>query len=244
MTSDRVPLAAPSPAARSVHDKVRIRFTKGNDLRLLSHHDLMRTFERMLRRAELPFRRSQGFNPRPRLVFALSLPLGVVGAEEVVELELEQALPVEEIETRLRRQAPPGLGIISARRIEPRASAQVSGLSYAVEVPAERIDELRARIRDVLAAAECWWQRDRPPQRRLDLRPWIRDLHLQATTPSPALSYTLIIDLRLTPTGTARPAEVLGLLGLADLLEAGAVCTRTRLELQDETSSSHAEGIR
>ena len=59
--------------------KVRLRFAKGGSLRWLSHHDLMRAFERMLRRAALPFRRTQGFHPHPRLVFALSLPLGVVG---------------------------------------------------------------------------------------------------------------------------------------------------------------------
>jgi radical SAM-linked protein len=244
MRSEPSPLLAPVPAAALFRDKVRIRFTKGSDLRLLSHHDLMRTFERMLRRAELPFCRSQGFNPRPRLVFALSLPLGVIGAAEVVELELERELPVPVIEERLRRQAPPGLEIVSVQRIDPQASAQVQGLSYAVEVPAERVEELRSRVAAVLTAAECWWERTRPPKRRIDLRPWIRALHLhEATTllPRPA---TLAMDLRLTPTGTARPEEILGLLGLADLLEAGTVCTRTRLELQDELPSSHAQGIR
>src|SRR5258708_18988302 len=72
-----------------VCDKVRIRFRKDDDLRLLSHHDLMRAFQRMLRRASLPVQHSQGFHPQPRLIFALSLPLGVIGCEEVVELELD-----------------------------------------------------------------------------------------------------------------------------------------------------------
>ena len=91
--------AAAGPAR--ARDKVRIRFRKSGDLRLLSHHDLMRTFERMLRRAALPFRHSQGFHPNPRLVFALSLPLGVVGCEEVVELELDEVLPPDEMHERL-----------------------------------------------------------------------------------------------------------------------------------------------
>src|ERR1700756_418971 len=56
-----------------VKDKVRIRFRKDGDLRFVSHHDLMRSFERMLRRAGLPFRSTSGFNPKPRLIFALSL---------------------------------------------------------------------------------------------------------------------------------------------------------------------------
>src|SRR5262249_33981034 len=91
-----------------VRDKVRIRFRKGGDLRLVSHHDLMRCFERMLRRAQIPFHSSEGFNPKPRTVFALSLALGIVGCEEVVELELDAEAPPDEIQQRLTRQAPPG----------------------------------------------------------------------------------------------------------------------------------------
>jgi len=67
-------------------DKVRIRFRKSGDLRLVSHLDLMRSLERLLRRAMLPFRRTEGFHPTPRLVLAQSLPLGVVGHNEVLEL--------------------------------------------------------------------------------------------------------------------------------------------------------------
>src|SRR5436189_6229805 len=103
MALDSAPPPASPSADAPVHDKVRLRFRKSADLRLLSHHDLMRTFERMMRRAALPFRRTQGFHPHPRLVFALSLPLGVVGRAEVVELELDQPLPPDEVLDRLRR---------------------------------------------------------------------------------------------------------------------------------------------
>ena len=103
-TPAALPTLAPAETP-PVRDKVRIRFRKDHDLRLLSHHDLMRTFERMLRRAALPIRRTQGFHPHPRLIFALSLPLGVVGCAEVVELELDEVLAVEEIRARLMSQA-------------------------------------------------------------------------------------------------------------------------------------------
>jgi hypothetical protein len=59
-------------------DKFRIRFRKEGDLRLVSHHDVMRCYERILRRAALPFRMTEGFHPFPRMVFALSLPPGIV----------------------------------------------------------------------------------------------------------------------------------------------------------------------
>jgi hypothetical protein len=171
-------------------DKARIRFRKSGALRLLSHHDLMRTFERLLRRSQLPFHRSQGFHPKPRLIFALSLPLGVVGCEEV-----------------------------------------------AVVVPAERLLNVRQRSAEVLAARECWVDRQRPHSRqagrRLDVRPFLVDL-LVDQPPGPSDSARLEIVLRLTTAGTARPEEVLALLGIEDLLDAGAIFERSRLELHDE----------
>jgi hypothetical protein len=51
----------------------------------------------------------------------------------------------------------------------------------------------------------------------------------------------LEVGLWLTPAGTARPDEVLTLLGLADLLDAGVVLERTRLELHDEVSPAEGQ---
>jgi radical SAM-linked protein len=194
----------------------------------------LRAFERLLRRAELPFRATQGFNPHPRLVFALSLPLGVVGLAEVADLEMDEVLPVEEIHDRLRKQCPPGLDILAVRRVAPKASAQVRGLCYAVELPEGLIEATRARIAEVLAAEHCEVERRRPAgqskgPRRVDLRPFLRGLRIEGV---PAW---LEMELWLTPAGTARPEEVLRLLHLDDLLETGAVLHRRRLELEDES---------
>jgi radical SAM-linked protein len=211
-----------------VRDKIRIRFRKGGDLRLVSHHDLMRCFERMLRRAALPFRSTEGFNPKPRLVFALSLGLGIIGCEEVAEVALDGELPPEEIHNRLAHQAPSGLEILAVKRIDPRVRAHVFGASYRIAVPAERHGDVSNRAADLLARADCWVDRQRPRPRRFDLRPYLRDLHLEPDC--------VIMDLWVTPQGTVRPNEVLAELGLADLLESGVVLERIKLELQDESS--------
>jgi hypothetical protein len=235
---------SPPPGPASVRDKVRIRFRKGNDLRLLSHHDLMKCFERLLRRAGLRFHTTQGFHPKPRLVFALSLALGIIGCEEVVELELDEALPPEEIHERLARQAPPGLDILSIRRIDFRTTAHVRRACYRIAVPPERSANLPEGIASLLASAECWIERTRgawrtPPvegdhaeepapaaAHSFNLRPYVRDIRLS--------SGSLEVDLWVTPNGTARPQEILSVLGLTDLLEAGAVLERSTLELDDE----------
>src|SRR5690242_3317432 len=101
-----LPAAASAPAVR-----YRLRFKKGGDLRLVSHHDLMKVFERMVRRADLPIVQTQGFNPHAKMTFALSLALGVIGAEEIVDLDIAAGLSVDEVKERLVRQAPPGMEI-------------------------------------------------------------------------------------------------------------------------------------
>jgi radical SAM-linked protein len=211
-------------------EKVRIRFRKAGDLRLVSHHDLMRTFERMLRRADLPVHSTSGFNPKPRLVFALSLGLGIVGCREVLELELDAPVLPEEVQERLQRQAPAGLDILEVRSIDPKASAQVQRVTYRITMPAERIPDLRARTTALLAASEIPVQRLRPQPRRLDIRPYLMDLR--------ALPDFLELELRVTPTGTARPDELLELLGLGDLLPSGSILERTALELHDEQENT------
>src|SRR4051812_26564845 len=147
-----------------VREKVRIRFRKVGDLRLVSHHDLMRCFERMLRRAALPFHSTEGFNPKPRMVFALSLALGIEGCEEVVELELDEDLPPEEVHERLARQAPAGLEVVSVRPIDVKTTAQVRRVCYRLEVPTARLEDLPERIVALLADAHCWVERTRPKQ--------------------------------------------------------------------------------
>jgi radical SAM-linked protein len=214
--------------------KVRIRFRKAGNLRLVSHHDLMRTFERMLRRAGIPFHSTSGFNPKPRLVFALSLGLGIVGCREALELELDEELPPDQIHERLRRQAPDGLEILEVRRIDPKASAQVRRATYRIDVPSERAAAAAARAGELLAAAALPVERARPQPRRLDIRPYIEELRVGAES--------LEMVLRVTPTGTARPDELLELLGLGDLLEAGAVLERTALDLHDEQENTIPAG--
>jgi radical SAM-linked protein len=208
-------------------DKVRIRFQKSGDLRLVSHHDLMRCFERMLRRAALPIRSTSGFHPKPRLVFALSLPLGVVGRDEVAELELTETIDPAEIHARLVQQAPSGLEILSTQRIDPKAGAQVRRAVYRIAMPPGRGSELPERITALLAADECWVERTRPHHRRYNLRPYLDQLRLEPDA--------LEMDLWVTPTGAARAEEVLQLLGIDDLLTSGIYLERIRLELQDET---------
>jgi radical SAM-linked protein len=222
------PGAAVSPARAC--DKVRIRFRKGGDLRLVSHRDLMRCFERGLRRARLPIHVTQGFHPLPRMVFAMALGLGIAGLDEVLELEFNQPLEPEDVHRRLAEQMPPGLEILQVRRIPVASAAQVTRTGYRLAVPPQREPEVQERIAALLAASECIVQRQRPTPRRFDLRSCLAELRL--------CGGRLEMLLFVSPHGTARPSEVLEVLGLHDLVEEGVPLERHLLEIHDEINQS------
>ncbi len=215
----------PAPGG-SPRCKYRVRFEKAGELRLVSHHDLMHCLQRMFRRAALPVHVTQGFNPRPRLVFAQSLALGVVGRNEVFELELVEALAADELHRRLAAQCPPGLAILAVKPIDARTSARARRAGYRLPLQAP-VADLSDRCAAFLAREHHWIERTRPHHRRLDLRPFVGSLA--------ARDHALEMMLWISPYGAARPEEVVEALGLRDLLERGAVLERTDLELADET---------
>lgn len=207
-------------------DKLRFRFAKTGSLRLLSHHDLMRCLERMLRRAELPFKFSAGFHPSPRIVFALSLPLGVVGLNEVVEIEFTQPCDADEVLDRLNRQVPQGLLFTAVSVVPMKATAMPRRVEYRMDIPADRIEHIEGRCRELLESQKIWVERQRPVPKRLNIRPYLLNVSIS--------NRTLILDMWVTTTGTARAEELLRLLTIDDLLEAGTALERTWIALRDE----------
>ncbi len=206
--------------------KVRLRFAKRGDLRLVSHHDLMRCLERMARRAELPLAQSQGFNPRPKIAFTLALALGIEGHHEVVEMELLEPLEPSEVLRRLASVSPPGLDWLDAEAPGPGRAAQAEAVRYALAVPADRREDARAALAEFLARDRWPYTRHRPDRTvEIDLRPFLLEANLEE--PDGILRFRL----KMSPGGSARPEEVIDALGLRDLLGQGAVLARTEVEL-------------
>jgi radical SAM-linked protein len=206
--------------------KVRLRFAKCGDLRLVSHLDIMRCLERMLRRAQIPMAASHGFNPRPKMTFALALGLGIEGRREVVDLELSEPMDPSELLQKLTAAAPPGFDWIDARPLPPAARPpQPRTVEYCIPVLAERRPAAQSTLQALLASASWPLTRRRPNREStFDLRPQL----IRAELTDEGL---LRFRLKVSPEGSARPEELLEALALRDLMETGAVLTRTDVEL-------------
>ena len=146
-----------SPSAQPDRQRFRLRFRKHGDLRWISHRDLVRTVERMVRRAGLVLRMSEGFHPKPKMMFPSALALGIEGQAEVMELELVR--PVDPLRYRdaAQAQAPPGLVISQVQVLDPgQGKAQFRAMTYQFPVSQQRRQQVEQAIEQLLAGSTLW----------------------------------------------------------------------------------------
>ncbi len=135
------PAPPPRPPPPEVRTHVRVRYAKQGRLVALSHLELMHTLLRSIRRAGLPVAFSQGFHPKPRVSFGPALPVGVESLCEHMDLELVGLEDARQVGDRLARELPPGLTLLSADLLDPRApsiSESQRAVHYRAEFPRSR----------------------------------------------------------------------------------------------------------
>jgi radical SAM-linked protein len=197
--------------------RLRLTFSKGEEIKYISHLDLARTWERVMRRAGLPVAYSQGFNPRPRIQFAAALPVGVTGRAELLDVWLSCPLEPEVALTWLQPVLPSGLEVSSAEEVDlrtPSLQSRMHAATYRVVAHSqEPADAIRTRIGELLALASLPRQRRHKGKMQVfDLRPLI---HMVSVEPGPEGAHVLTMELQASPQGAGRPDLVLDALGLS-----------------------------
>lgn len=226
--------------------KYLLMFEKGESVRWLGHLDILRTFERAVRRAGLPVAFSNGFNPRERLAFASALSTGVTGAAEPASLELTDPQAPETIAASLNTALPPGIHIVACREIPEAGSRDLLNAYDRAEYevvcicPSETAEsEMEAAICGLLSQPHIAITREREGRTKtVDIRPFVHALTLCADgMVEGRLRLRMIVALG--EGGTAKPAEVVAV--LAEALPGLAVrrIHRVRL-LNSRADDNHA----
>ena len=198
--------------------RYRLTFARGEPVKYVAHLDLVRAWERALRRADVALAYSHGFSPHARMFFASALSVGVTGRAEMLDVVLQRPWELRELAARLKAQLPPGLELASLSEVPlatPSLPAQVLAAEYEAWVSsAESPAQMQARLDQLLAAASLprRLQRDDRP-RDYDLRPLIQALWLAGRREG---LYVLGMRLQADGHATGRPDEVLDALGLTD----------------------------
>jgi radical SAM family uncharacterized protein/radical SAM-linked protein len=145
--------------------RLRVRLGKVGEMSLLSHLDMMRLFDRAVRRAAIPITFTGGFHPTPRISPANALSLGVSSSGEIVDFELTQTMDVEEFRAKLTAQLPPNIPIYDVTEVNPQSPAATQILEkaeYELTIDAAEIEippqQWQAWIEKVLSQDELWFE--------------------------------------------------------------------------------------
>ncbi|MDR0361081.1 MAG: TIGR03936 family radical SAM-associated protein [Planctomycetota bacterium] len=208
--------------------KTSIRFTKTGDAAYHSHHDLIRFWERAVRRAGLPVRQTQGFNPHPRMVFLHALGVGTASLHEEVEFEFYRRVPEEEILVRLREACGRTLGVVGTTALPPvKKGRTAAAFEYEISGWTDgALAQLPVAIAEVMALEALPMRRGRPGEATtVDIRPYVEDLALSDNS----VMLTVVNSLA----GTARPDEICRVLAEKCGMDVSFLCIlKTGMEIR------------
>ena len=145
--------------------RVRIRFGKAGDMALVSHLDLVRLFDRAVRRAALPIAFTNGFHPGPRISIAMALSLGATSSGEIVDFELIERMSLEELRERLAAQLPEDIPIYAIEEVpvhSPAATQLLDRAEYLITVATEgevSRENWQLWIEAIAASSEILWEK-------------------------------------------------------------------------------------
>jgi radical SAM family uncharacterized protein/radical SAM-linked protein len=184
--------------------RLRLHFGKLGDMTLLSHLDLLRVFDRAIRRAKLPIAFSGGFHPSPRIIPANALPLGMASSGELMDFELTEPYDPGVFRAQLTEQLPSGIPLYGVE-VVPLQGAAITALiteaEYCLAVASEtesQPQDWRGWVQAILAATELWTEQTTKSgkTRAVNLRDRLSHLDYLEIAPAPvAFSQTIQASL-------------------------------------------------
>jgi radical SAM-linked protein len=202
--------------------RLRIRFGRGEEIKYISHLDLLRLWQRALVRAEIALAYSEGFSPHPRISLAAPLALGVTGEAELMDIYLSKWSSPHSFTAAMDRQLPPGIKIEQVFNIAPTLpslQSQVRSAEYKVGIATDKTQaEIESAINTLLDKENIPWQHQRDTgTRHYDLRALIEDIWLAEWRQG---FCSINMRLRCDSSGSGRPEQVAAALGFEQYPEA------------------------
>jgi radical SAM-linked protein len=204
----------------------RLVFARDDEARYLSHLDAIHLWERAFRRGEIPVATSEGFSPRPRLIFAAPLQLGLLAEHELADLFLAERLTRFDLRERLVEGMPRGYRLVDLHDVwlgAPALATQLVAADYRLGLIGAEADALGRAAANLMAASEL--RREKRRDKKVvayDLRPLLLDLRVDVIAPvvgpggpggAEGVSAALWMRLRQSQDqGSGRPEEVVAAL--------------------------------
>lgn len=153
---------------------VRVFFRKKGNLKYISHLDLMRAVTRGLLRSELPIVYTEGFNPHPKLVFALPLSIYQESEYEIFDIAVEDGISYDTVFERLKSVFPVGFEIFKVA--EPKEKLKTLGFArYRIELDTALSD---SEIENKLQGALPVLKKSKSKTEMVDIKPLIKEYNV------------------------------------------------------------------
>lgn len=117
--------------------KIRVRFSKQGQMKFIGHLDMVRYFQKALRRAEVDMAYTEGFSPHPKMSFAAPLSVGVISKGEYFDLEVNSTESSEKMLGRINMKNTDGVKVLSYKLLPENAKnamSIVAGADYAAYI--------------------------------------------------------------------------------------------------------------
>jgi len=197
--------------------RIRVRFSRGEELKFISHLDIMRLWQRALHRAGIPLAYTEGFSPHPRISLAAPLAVGVTSQSELMDVFCSKWVSPHSFTAAVSQQLPPGIEISQVHMVAPTLpslQSQVSHAEYEAETETDKDQAaIKAALASILSLEELPWHHQRDTgTRNYDLRSLIDDLWLVEWRRGHC---TIGMKLRCDSGGSGRPEQVAAALNLS-----------------------------
>lgn len=164
--------------------KLRIKYEKTGVLRFIGHLDVMRYFQKAIRRAKLDVAYSKGFSPHQIISFAAPMPLGMTSSGEYFDGEFVSVTSASDMMNRLNAVMAEGIRVLDITQLPDKAKssmAEVSASDYFIykndESENDYIDRLTASIDALMSKDEInVLKKTKTKEEMSDIKPYIYEL--------------------------------------------------------------------
>ena len=131
---------------------LRFKFRKQGSLQYISHLDLVRTMHKVIVRAKLPLYYTEGFNPKPKMIFAAPLSIGTESLSEFMDLRVNEYIDPTEAMNRINANLTDEMQMVEAYYPETKFT-DLKWMSYRITIsPAEISDDMIGSINSLLSS--------------------------------------------------------------------------------------------
>lgn len=161
--------------------KVRVKFSKLGSMKYIGHLDVMRYFQKAIRRAGIDIKYSNGFSPHQIMSFASPLGIGNHSIGEYMDIELNTAQVPYDMKNRLNTQMVEGIEVLSVRELpedSKNAMSIVTAADYEVEIKENYRDRIPlSKIDAFYNQSEIFiLKKSKKSEREVDIKPMIYDI--------------------------------------------------------------------